>query len=273
MPRCLMAKKWKAYPWPDRAEEQPVAGAEQELDTTTATTTHTTSSSSAASANGSDATCSTPATVAPESSPPQSTPATTGELVEEDEEIDVVGDSPAAATATAASSKSTTAGSTVAVATCWGPSSPTAGATAPSPPPHSPEAATRESTILYNVPLGPPSKRNRVLIFCPSCGRAAAGGGWLIFINTHSGGGTDGPSLSLGSADFEKILYACVGGFVKEKMSDAGSFPFTFGQGRIHLHPPSNPSGIVNKIRSGSGCTTDPLAPRTTREQTSVRTR
>ncbi|KAB0797007.1 hypothetical protein PPYR_11068 [Photinus pyralis] len=68
MPRCLMAKKWKAYPWPDRSD------------------------------------------------PPE----------EEEEEIDVVGDS--------------SAGS------CWGPSSPTAGATAPSPPPTSPHG----TTLLYN---------------------------------------------------------------------------------------------------------------------------
>lgn len=75
MPKCLMAKKWKAYPWPDRNETIEV---------------------------------------------------------EDDEEIDVVGDSPLA--------------NKQATATCWGPSSPTAGATAPSPPPHSPKG----STILYN---------------------------------------------------------------------------------------------------------------------------
>lgn len=69
-----MAKKWKAYPWPDRNETIEV---------------------------------------------------------EDEEEIDVVGDSPA---------------NKQAAATCWGPSSPTAGATAPSPPPHSPKG----STILYN---------------------------------------------------------------------------------------------------------------------------
>ncbi|XP_044272241.1 transcriptional repressor scratch 2-like [Tribolium madens] len=67
MPRCLMAKKWKAYPWPERPD------------------------------------------------PPDQ---------EEDEEIDVVGDAPA----------------------CWGPSSPTAGATAPSPPPTSPNG----TTLIYN---------------------------------------------------------------------------------------------------------------------------
>lgn len=71
-----MAKKWKAYPWPDRQTIE----------------------------------------------------------VEDEEEIDVVGDSPANKQATA---------------TGWGPSSPTAGATAPSPPPHSP-LGTKGSTILYN---------------------------------------------------------------------------------------------------------------------------
>lgn len=79
-----MAKKWKAYPWPDRVGEPTI------------------------------------------------------EVTEDDEEIDVVGDSPA-------NQKQATTSST-----CWGPSSPTAGATAPSPPPHSPEAATKGSTILYN---------------------------------------------------------------------------------------------------------------------------
>lgn len=81
MPRCLMAKKWKAYPWPERPEEQSI-----EMGTVD---------------------------------------------IEEEEEIDVVGDSPAI-------SKS--------AGPCWGPSSPTAGATAPSPPPHSPSG----TTILYN---------------------------------------------------------------------------------------------------------------------------
>lgn len=71
MPRCLMAKKFKAYTWP------------------------------------------TERTDAPE---------------EEEEEIDVVGDSPATATS------------------CWAPSSPTEGATAPSPPPTSPHG----TTLLYN---------------------------------------------------------------------------------------------------------------------------
>lgn len=62
-----MAKKWKAYPWPERPEPSE----------------------------------------------------------EEEEEIDVVGDSPGS---------------------CWGPSSPTAGATAPSPPPTSPHG----TSLLYN---------------------------------------------------------------------------------------------------------------------------
>lgn len=83
-----MAKKWKAYPWPDRVEEPAID-------------------------------------------------------IEEEEEIDVVGDSPGAIAAS---------GKTTVTASCWGPSSPTAGATAPSPPPHSPEA-TRGSTILYNGKL------------------------------------------------------------------------------------------------------------------------
>lgn len=71
MPRCLMAKKWKAY-----QQNQQWTGR-------------------------------------------------SGENLEEEEEIDVVGDSPMS---------------------CWGPSSPTAGTTAPSPPPTSPHG----TTIFYN---------------------------------------------------------------------------------------------------------------------------
>lgn len=80
-----MAKKWKAYPWPDRVEEPSID-------------------------------------------------------IDDEEEIDVVGDSPAALAAS---------GKVSVPVTCWGPSSPTAGSTAPSPPPQSPEA-TCGSTILYN---------------------------------------------------------------------------------------------------------------------------
>ncbi|GLV42758.1 scratch [Carabus blaptoides fortunei] len=88
MPRCLMAKKWKAYPWPERPDDPPTV---------------------------------------PEHG---DEPGASAPVVDEDEEIDVVGDSPVV----------------VQPPQCWGPSSPTAGATAPSPPPHSPAG----STILYN---------------------------------------------------------------------------------------------------------------------------
>lgn len=82
-----MAKKWKAYPWPERPDEN-----QTHQDVTEKKT-----------------------------------------IEEEEEEIDVVGDSPAVNASVNAS--------------CWvSPSSPTAGATAPSPPPHSPSG----TTILYN---------------------------------------------------------------------------------------------------------------------------
>lgn len=78
MPRCLMAKKWKSYPWPPG--EQGAQGPDDE----------------------------------------------------EEEEIDVVGDAPGPPA-------------------CWGPSSPTAGATAPSPPPQSPLASdTGRVPVIYN---------------------------------------------------------------------------------------------------------------------------
>ncbi|XP_034941583.1 protein snail [Chelonus insularis] len=84
MPRCLMAKKWKAYPWPDRQEDDVENMEKSDIDTV------------------------------------QDKKRMTVET--EDEEIDVVGDS-------------TTDGNRTSQQTCWGPHSPTAGTTAPSPPP------------------------------------------------------------------------------------------------------------------------------------------
>lgn len=151
MPRCLMAKKWKAYPWQDRPEEstatitaitatttppiQTLTASNQTRETIiSATNTEGIESVAVASAIGTIAT----------------------QTVDEDEEIDVVGDSPSAIVTSGTTSVSTIVGKTSTVATvptCWGPSSPTAGTTAPSPPPHSPEEATRGSTILYNGKL------------------------------------------------------------------------------------------------------------------------
>lgn len=168
MPRCLMAKKWKAYPWQDRAEST----------VTNQQITEITDTVQLNIASNID------------------TIATS--VIEEDEEIDVVGDSPAAnASATVvnnnnnnnntsntsntsnsndtnssstsnsnSSSNSTNnngcsgnidtqhtnstviVGKTSVIPTCWGPSSPTAGTTAEEA--HSSEGATRGSTILYN---------------------------------------------------------------------------------------------------------------------------
>lgn len=80
MPRCLMAKKWKAYPWTDRGEPQ-------------------TSETEPSAGNE-----------------------------EDEEEIDVVGDANDGNTPTRCWVP-------IPAPTNWGPSSPTAGATAPSPPP------------------------------------------------------------------------------------------------------------------------------------------
>lgn len=148
MPRCLIAKKWKAYPWLDRTEDTSNQQQQQE----------------------------------------QSAPNSPRELEElhlksrrstldDDEEIDVVGDkfliklekqrttadAAAAAAAAATSSEAATshssnssnmeASATTTTSKCWGPSSPTAGTTAPSPPPHSPEAATRVAGNVYNGKL------------------------------------------------------------------------------------------------------------------------
>lgn len=139
MPRCLMAKKWKAYPWQDRAENTVT---NQQITEITDTVVITTDSNI-------------------------ETVATAAIAIEEDEEIDVVGDSPAAnATASVVNSyttdidtqhNNTTAtiatssvivGKTSVIPTCWAPSSPQQGTTAEEA--HSSEGATRGATILYN---------------------------------------------------------------------------------------------------------------------------
>lgn len=141
MPRCLMAKKWKAYPWQDRAENTVTNQQITEITDTVVITT--------------DSTIETVATVA------------TVAAIEEDEEIDVVGDSPAAnATASVVNSFTTNidtqqrqhqhhhstssviVGKTSVIPTCWAPSSPQQGTTAEEA--HSSEGATRGATILYN---------------------------------------------------------------------------------------------------------------------------
>uniref|UniRef100_A0A336MSQ0 RNA-directed DNA polymerase n=1 Tax=Culicoides sonorensis TaxID=179676 RepID=A0A336MSQ0_CULSO len=141
MPRCLMAKKWKAYPWPDRNEEPSTSTAvanqqsqqqqQQQQQQVTVTTT----------------------------------PAVASEVViEEEEEIDVVGDTGTNSNA----NNSNNSKNGVTQSTGWGPSSPTAGATAPSPPPHSPEA-TRGSTIMYNGLLRDEFRQIWSVIDKPAC--------------------------------------------------------------------------------------------------------
>ncbi|XP_034482665.1 protein snail [Drosophila innubila] len=148
MPRCLIAKKWKAYPWLDRAGDNG-------QHTNTATTT----------------------TSRDEELSPLPNIKSRRSTLDDDEEIDVVGDklltksekqrttaatvtitptetatvaAIAAATANDSTTATATATATTTTAKCWGPSSPTAGTTAPSPPPHSPEAATRVANNVYN---------------------------------------------------------------------------------------------------------------------------
>lgn len=160
MPRCLMAKKWKAYPWQDRVSEQ--QDSTSSIATTTTVTITTTLPSTSVESVATSGTIQTVQAI----------------VVDEEEEIDVVGDSPstivhtvvansnininsvsvtadAAAAAAATHSSTTNLGivdskNIAVIPSCWGPSSPTAGTTAPSPPPYSPEEATRGSTILYN---------------------------------------------------------------------------------------------------------------------------
>ncbi|XP_037940629.1 chorion transcription factor Cf2 [Teleopsis dalmanni] len=161
MPRCLMAKKWKAYPWPDRTDD------------TTTNSNHSQDQQQQQQQQQPDISIQIVNKREPHSPTPTPTIQTAGVLattksrrstIDDDEEIDVVGDNAVVTTATTAATtviinvnsnkteqqRTATTNGTTPAATCWGPSSPTAGATAPSPPPHSPEAATRGSTTLYN---------------------------------------------------------------------------------------------------------------------------
>ncbi|XP_076685605.1 scratch isoform X2 [Andrena cerasifolii] len=122
MPRCLMAKKWKAYPWPDRVEDPQEEQTEQHA---SLLQEHT------PGGHGIQQTA-----TAIEKRQPKHEP--------EDEEIDVVGD--------------TDSRQVDHQQTCWGPHSPTAGATAPSPPPLNASGAlyyhgyTHESWINHEEP-------------------------------------------------------------------------------------------------------------------------
>ncbi|XP_076760560.1 scratch isoform X2 [Xylocopa sonorina] len=118
MPRCLMAKKWKAYPWPDRVDDPQ----DEQSDPT-----------GILQGQG-DHGLHTSASL--EKRQHRHEP--------EDEEIDVVGD--------------TDSRQVDHQQTCWGPHSPTAGATAPSPPPLNASGAlyyhgyTHESWINHEEP-------------------------------------------------------------------------------------------------------------------------
>ncbi|XP_071872631.1 scratch [Bombus fervidus] len=119
MPRCLMAKKWKAYPWPDRVDDPQ----EEQNDP-----------SNILQEQGNHGIQQTSASL--EKRQHRHEP--------EDEEIDVVGD--------------TDSRQVDHQQTCWGPHSPTAGATAPSPPPLNASGAlyyhgyTHESWINHEEP-------------------------------------------------------------------------------------------------------------------------
>lgn len=135
-----MAKKWKAYPWPDRAnsdDSQEEDDEPQQQPTVTSIPTKTIVSNSNSKAFKQ-----------------QQQQQQNNNSQEDDEEIDVVGVGTsviiANTTATSTGKQEVGKSKLPTTSTCWGPSSPTEGTTAPSPPPHLPEAATRDSTTLYN---------------------------------------------------------------------------------------------------------------------------
>lgn len=142
MPRCLMAKKWKAYPWPDRSnsDESQEEDDEQQQQQQQQQTQKV-----------------IPTSIPTKTIVTNSQQKVKSQVTEDDEEIDVVGVGTSVIIANTTNvinvvGKQQEVGKSKlpTTSTCWGPSSPTEGTTAPSPPPHLPEAATRDSTTLYN---------------------------------------------------------------------------------------------------------------------------
>jgi scratch-like protein len=113
MPRCLMAKKWKAYPWPERVEDssEHTLQSNNELISLSRDVVFVESRRRRISFNEEHQQVIT--------------------LQTEDEEIDVVGGIDMNRCSNGGAVGQTNAENQ----TCWGPHSPTAGATAPSPPP------------------------------------------------------------------------------------------------------------------------------------------
>lgn len=163
MPRCLMAKKWKAYPWPDRSNSDDSQDEEDEKQQRTKLLTTTINQQPIVTSIPTKTIVSNSQQKVFNTKLPNPNP----QPQDDDEEIDVVGVGTSViianttATSTATSGKQEIGKSKLpTTSTCWGPSSPTEGTTAPSPPPHLPEAATRDSTTLYN------GKLPTIFLFC-----------------------------------------------------------------------------------------------------------
>ncbi|KAJ1523374.1 hypothetical protein ONE63_001241 [Megalurothrips usitatus] len=154
MPRCLMAKKWKAYPWPDR-DRVPASGHaeqqddEEEIDVVGDTSPIKTSViRRAGGGSGSGGTGASVIQEVPRGNPASTTASTT-----------VTEPSTASTTTTAGAAvmAESSCSSAPHQPSCWSPASPTAGATAPSPPPSDsqaipPTSATLETrvSVLYH---------------------------------------------------------------------------------------------------------------------------
>ncbi|XP_012252355.2 protein escargot [Athalia rosae] len=173
MPRCLMAKKWKAYPWPDRVEDFDVAleneqrnhhgeseercqlllDEDEDEDRRDRSYDHRRQHQREEPDPEEGGRRERVAMIVARSAEP------------EDEEIDVVGD----------------ADGRTPPQTCWGPHSPTAGATAPSPPPLNASGAlyyhgyTPETWISHEEPPKYATLRSAAeLAIEPSTGRSSS---------------------------------------------------------------------------------------------------
>uniref|UniRef100_T1GMN1 C2H2-type domain-containing protein n=1 Tax=Megaselia scalaris TaxID=36166 RepID=T1GMN1_MEGSC len=126
MPRCLMAKKWKAYPWPDRSnsDESQEEDDEQQQQQQQQQTQKV-----------------IPTSIPTKTIVTNSQQKVKSQVTEDDEEIDVVGVGTSVIIANTTNvinvvGKQQEVGKSKlpTTSTCWGPSSPTEGTTAPSPP-------------------------------------------------------------------------------------------------------------------------------------------
>lgn len=139
MPRCLMAKKWKAYSWPNRSENSDFkidevfsdGDSRESLGITVKQIYNRNNHHDQEHRYGKNEHMGVNIDQNSQEHQHQHQHPQVGAVQTDDEEIDVVGD----ADTIAGYATNTTSAGQISTQPCWSPHSPTAGATAPSPPP------------------------------------------------------------------------------------------------------------------------------------------